>query len=130
MSRYWRKVLRQLSIHILVLGCVVTYVGAKMQSQNNAARTIPVVVGSLVAIFGVVAVVGVWYLSRRLGMGFWYLGPREGMPSNDQHLAAVPVPHQQPPTPNLPRPGWYADPSGARAQRYWDGTRWGPITRP
>ncbi|MBA2552406.1 MAG: DUF2510 domain-containing protein, partial [Geodermatophilaceae bacterium] len=23
-----------------------------------------------------------------------------------------------------PQPGWYADPSGAAAQRWWDGNQW------
>jgi len=29
-----------------------------------------------------------------------------------------------PPPPSLPPPGWYPDPSGQAAQRWWDGARW------
>lgn len=29
---------------------------------------------------------------------------------------------------NTPAPGWYPDPSGAAAQRYWDGTKWTELT--
>jgi hypothetical protein len=30
----------------------------------------------------------------------------------------------------LPPPGWYPDPADARAQRYWDGTRWTSFAQP
>jgi hypothetical protein len=30
----------------------------------------------------------------------------------------------------LPPPGWYPDPADARAERYWDGTRWTSFARP
>lgn len=29
--------------------------------------------------------------------------------------------------PPTPPPGWYPDPSGASARRYWDGKAWGPL---
>jgi hypothetical protein len=30
----------------------------------------------------------------------------------------------------LPPPGWYPDPGGANTQRYFDGTKWGPLLPP
>jgi hypothetical protein len=36
---------------------------------------------------------------------------------------------EQPPTEYAP-PGWFADPTGLQAQRWWDGTQWGQQTRP
>jgi Protein of unknown function (DUF2510) len=36
---------------------------------------------------------------------------------------------QSPPSAQTPA-GWYADPSGAPVQRYWDGTRWTESTHP
>lgn len=41
--------------------------------------------------------------------------------------------YQQPGNGNIPAgpaPGWYPDPAGFRALRWWDGTQWGPQTRP
>jgi Protein of unknown function (DUF2510) len=35
---------------------------------------------------------------------------------------------EQPPTEYAP-PGWFADPTGLQAQRWWDGTQWGQQTR-
>jgi len=32
--------------------------------------------------------------------------------------------------PALPRPGWYPDPSGGDAERYWDGRQWTASARP
>lgn len=29
--------------------------------------------------------------------------------------------------PPAPPPGWYPDPAGSGAQRYFDGTNWGPL---
>ena len=40
--------------------------------------------------------------------------------------AAAPV-REQPRS--LPPAGWYADPAGGSAKRYWDGQRWGPPAR-
>ncbi|MGB9227345.1 DUF2510 domain-containing protein [Mycobacterium sp.] len=68
-------------------------------------------VGSVLAIGGLV--------------GFWYLHRSR---SSDRRRGAVPFIHQQP-SPTSPPPGWYPDPSGARGQRYWDGTRWDPTAR-
>ena len=31
---------------------------------------------------------------------------------------------------NTPPPGWYPDPSGAQAQRYWDGRQWTASMQP
>ena len=31
--------------------------------------------------------------------------------------------------PDLPQPGWYPDPSGAPALRWWNGVTWGDATR-
>ena len=36
---------------------------------------------------------------------------------------------EQPPTEYAP-PGWYPDPTGLQAQRWWDGTQWGHQMRP
>jgi Protein of unknown function (DUF2510) len=36
---------------------------------------------------------------------------------------------EQPPTEYAP-PGWFPDPTGLPAQRWWDGTQWGEQTRP
>ena len=36
---------------------------------------------------------------------------------------------EQPPTEYAP-PGWFPDPTGLQAQRWWDGTQWGQQTRP
>jgi Protein of unknown function (DUF2510) len=36
---------------------------------------------------------------------------------------------EQPPTEYAP-PGWFPDPTGLQAQRWWDGTQWGEQTRP
>ena len=36
---------------------------------------------------------------------------------------------EQPPTEYAP-PGWFPDPAGLQAQRWWDGTQWGQQTRP
>lgn len=33
-------------------------------------------------------------------------------------------PPAPPPEPSLPPPGWYPDPSGQAAHRWWDGSRW------
>ena len=35
-----------------------------------------------------------------------------------------------PSEPMLPPAGWYPDPSGAQAQRYWDGRQWTASMRP
>ena len=43
-----------------------------------------------------------------------------------QSGVAASYPAQQPAQP--PR-GWYPDPSGSAAERYWDGTTWGNETR-
>ncbi len=32
--------------------------------------------------------------------------------------------------PDLPQPGWYPDPSGAPALRWWNGVTWGDATHP
>jgi Protein of unknown function (DUF2510) len=45
------------------------------------------------------------------------------------------VSYQQPPdhrpdAPAGPPPGWYPDPGGLPALRWWDGARWGPQTQP
>jgi Protein of unknown function (DUF2510) len=45
------------------------------------------------------------------------------------------VSDQQPPdhradTAVGPPPGWYQDPGGQQALRWWDGTQWGPHTQP
>jgi Protein of unknown function (DUF2510) len=45
------------------------------------------------------------------------------------------VSYQQPPdhrpdAPAGPPPGWYPDPGGLHALRWWDGARWGPQTQP
>ncbi|WP_082978595.1 DUF2510 domain-containing protein [Mycobacterium sp. 1081908.1] len=32
--------------------------------------------------------------------------------------------------PALPPAGWYPDPSGGQAQRYWDGHQWGAASPP
>jgi hypothetical protein len=37
---------------------------------------------------------------------------------------------QPPQDPRQPPPGWYPDPGGQRALRWWDGTQWGPHTQP
>lgn len=37
---------------------------------------------------------------------------------------------QPPQDPRQPPPGWYADPGGSRALRWWDGTAWTPHTQP
>jgi len=40
------------------------------------------------------------------------------------------IPSQQGPgPPSLPPPGWYSDPSGRYAQRYWDGQKWESAVR-
>jgi hypothetical protein len=41
-------------------------------------------------------------------------------------LAAAPRPQRAAPAPApaAPAPGWYVDPAGAAAQRYWDGSSW------
>jgi Protein of unknown function (DUF2510) len=43
--------------------------------------------------------------------------------------------YQQPPdrppeVPAGPPPGWYLDPGGLQAARWWDGTPWSPYTQP
>ena len=43
--------------------------------------------------------------------------------------------YEQPPdqragAPRRPPPGWYPDPAGLQALRWWDGTQWGAHTRP
>jgi hypothetical protein len=39
-------------------------------------------------------------------------------------LPAPQIDVPSPPPPPGPPPGWYADPQGAAAQRWWDGTTW------
>ena len=52
--------------------------------------------------------------------------PQIHPPDPSHHAPATPVPRQEQRQAALPPPGWYPDPSGARAWRYWDGTQWGP----
>jgi Protein of unknown function (DUF2510) len=40
------------------------------------------------------------------------------------------LPGHQTDTPAGPPPGWYRDPGGLEAVRWWDGTRWSPHTQP
>lgn len=113
MSRYARRVLSRASIAILGMGCTAIYLGVKHPGNTNEIGF--VIFGSLMAIVGVV--------------GLSYLVRTRGKPRSDQHLGTAPVPGPHSSAPILPPPGWYPDPSGARAQRYWDGTRWDSATR-
>jgi hypothetical protein len=42
----------------------------------------------------------------------------------DPEPVAVSAPAAQPVVPSAPEAGWYADPSGASAARWWDGSTW------
>jgi hypothetical protein len=114
MSRYSRRVLYRASIATLGMGCTAIYIGVKHPGNTNEIAF--VVFGSLIAIIGAI--------------GLGYLVRTRDRPRSDQRLGTVPVPSRQSPTGMLPPPGWYPDPSGARAQRYWDGARWDSATRP
>jgi hypothetical protein len=41
-----------------------------------------------------------------------------------------PTQRQEKTPPTLPPPGWYPDPSGAQAQRHWDGRQWTASMQP
>ena len=52
------------------------------------------------------------------------------VPSSYQRPYAAPAAPRPQTPPTLPPPGWYPDPTNARAQRYWDGTRWTSFAQP
>jgi hypothetical protein len=99
-----------------MVGSAMIFLGAKSLMAPAAKwHTEGIICAAIGSVVVIVCVAGFWYLVRS--------------PSSDQRPGAVPFPRQHP-SPTLPPPGWYPDPSGARAQRYWDGTRWGPAARP
>jgi hypothetical protein len=62
---------------------------------------------------------------------------RQALDPTGQHVGSgLPRPYAAAAAPRqwtastLPPPGWYPDPADARAQRYWDGTRWTSLAQP